>query len=51
MDLKGPSEFRRPKMKEERIPDKGIIVSQSTEEGKRRLVTGNLRTGEREPER
>lgn len=43
MGLKGQTEFRQPEMKKERIPDKEITVSQSTEEGKPRLVTEDLR--------
>lgn len=39
MGLKGQTEIGQPEMKMERIPDKGITVSQRTEEGKPRLVT------------
>lgn len=37
MGLKGQTEFRQPKIKQKRIPDKGITVSQTTEEGKARI--------------
>lgn len=48
MSSKGQTEFRQPKMKNKRIPDKGITVSQSTKKGKPRLVTEDLRDwGER----
>lgn len=43
MSIKGQTEFRQPKMRKERIPDKGITVSQSSEKGKPRLVTEDLK--------
>lgn len=50
--LKDRPNLDKPKMQKETIPDKGITSSQSTEEGKPRLVTEDLRDwGERKRER
>lgn len=46
--LQRRTDFRQPKMKKERIPDKLVTVSQRIEKGKPRLVTEDLGTGERE---
>lgn len=51
MGLQRWTDFRQPKMKKERIPDKRVTVSQRTEKGKPRLVTEDLETGERKLER
>lgn len=48
MGLQRRTDFRQPKMKKERIPDKLVTVSQRIEKGKPRLVTEDLETGERE---
>lgn len=47
MGLKGQTEFRQPKIKQKRIPDKGITVSQTTEEGKARISYRGLEGRER----
>lgn len=51
MGLQRRSDFRQPKMKKERIPDKRVTVSQRAEKGKPRLVTEDSDTGERKLER